>query len=189
MITGTRTLPRRHVLTVTVGAMLALTAACGDQAKPADTTASSAPAVTASAPLPTPSGSSVGGGTTVKDSGDLPDVCALLSKAEVSTLTGRSITQVDVDGAKPGDPTRYCQWQLSEGQLAVFLTRTTKEEFQLRAPQSTQVPAVADEAYLNSGHLYALYGTIQLDVYARGKSDAENVNTAKATVAALLPRI
>ncbi len=57
---------------------------------------------------------------------NIPDPFTLLSDAEVSTLTGRDITQIDKDGVDATASTRYCQWQQSSGQLAVFLSRTTQ---------------------------------------------------------------
>jgi hypothetical protein len=141
-------------------------------------------------PRPTPSASETGtAGTSVKDAGDIPDVCALLSDAEVESLTGRDITQIDKDGAQPGDISRYCQWQLSAGQLAVFLSRTTAAEFARKNADADPVPGVGQDAYLLAGHLMVLHGTVHVDVYARGGSDAENLVDAKEVVAVLLPRI
>ena len=143
----------------------------------------SAPSAT---PTPPASGSA---GTSVKDAGDIPDVCTLLSDAEVESLTGRDIVQIDKDGAQPGDISRYCQWQVYGGQLVVFLSRTTAEEFARKNTDAEPVPGVGQDAYLLAGHLMVLYGTVHVDVYARGGSEAENLVLAKETVAALLPRI
>ena len=140
-------------------------------------------------PEPTPSASDSVAGTSVNDTGDIPDVCALLSDAEVESLTGRDITQIDKDGAQPGDISRYCQWQLSAGQLAVFLSRTTAEEFARKNTDADPVPGVGQDAYPLGGHLMVLYGTVHVDVYARGGSDAENLADAKDVVAVLLPRV
>jgi hypothetical protein len=125
----------------------------------------------------------------VKDSGDLPDPCTLLSKDEVVELTGREITQVDEDGGAAGDATRYCQWQQSGGQLALFLTRTTADDFQVTVDQAKPVDGVGEDAYTHSGHLYVLYGTVQVDVYSRGASDATNLSHAKAVAKTVIPRI
>ncbi|GIE31135.1 hypothetical protein Ait01nite_041800 [Actinoplanes italicus] len=125
----------------------------------------------------------------VKDSGDIPDPCTLLSKAEVVDLTDREITQIDEDGGAAGDVTRYCQWQQSGGQLAVFLSRTTAEDFQVTVDQAEPVSGVGEDAFAHSGHLYVLYGTVQIDVYSRGASDAKNLSHAKAVAKTLIPRI
>jgi hypothetical protein len=148
------------------------------------------PVLATPSPQPTLSPSETGAaGTSVKDAGDIPDVCALLSDAEIESLTGRSITQIDKDGGQPGDISRYCQWQLSAGQLAVFLSRTTAEEFARKNTDADPVPGVGQDAYLLAGHLMVLYGTVHVDVYARGGSDAENLADAKEVVAVLLPRV
>jgi hypothetical protein len=133
-------------------------------------------------------GSSAKAGS-VKDSGDIPDPCTLLSEAEVVDLTGREITQIDEDGGSAGDPTRYCQWQQSGGQLAVFLSRTTADDFQVTVDQAEWVDGVGQDAYTHSGHLYVLHGTVQIDVYSRGASDAKNLSHAKAVAKTLIPRI
>ncbi|MFC4070053.1 hypothetical protein [Actinoplanes subglobosus] len=125
----------------------------------------------------------------VKDSGDIPDPCTLLSEAEVVDLTGREITQIDEDGGSAGDVTRYCQWQQSGGQLAVFLSRTTAEDFEITVAEAEWVDGVGQYAYTHSGHLYVLYGTVQIDVYSRGASDSRNLADAKAVAKTLIPRI
>jgi hypothetical protein len=182
----------RSIQLAVVAVTLAASAGCGviggaggdnDPTPAAATPAGATPAGTGD-----PSSAS-GLGDSVKDSGDLPDPCTLLTKAQVSSLTGKSITQVDPDGGKPGDASRFCQWQLSGGQLAVFLSRTTKDEFDVQNPESKAVDGIGDDAFTLAGHLYVLYGTVQLDVYARGGSDQENLDTSKETVALLLPKI
>ena len=125
----------------------------------------------------------------VKDAGDIPDPCKLLSEAEVVDLTGRKITQTDRDEAEPGSVTRFCQWQQSGGQLAIFLARTTADEFDNTIAGATPVPGVGEDAFSLAGHLYVLYGTVQLDVYSRGGSDAENLAEAKKIAETLIPRI
>jgi hypothetical protein len=129
------------------------------------------------------------GSESVKDSGDIPDPCTLLSKAEVSGLTGRPVTQIDEDGGATGDVTRYCQWQQEGGQLAIFLTRTTPEDFQVTVGEAAWVDGVGEDAYQHSGHLFVLYGTVQLDVYSRGASDDQNITDAARVAKTLLPRI
>ncbi|WP_433796015.1 hypothetical protein [Actinoplanes sp. CA-252034] len=124
-----------------------------------------------------------------KGTGDIPDPCTLLSEAEVVDLTGREITQIDEDGGDAGDPTRYCQWQQSGGQLAVFLSRTTAEDFQITIDEAEWVDGVGQDAYTHSGHLYVLQGTVQIDVYSRGASNAGNLADATAVAKTLIPRI
>ena len=125
----------------------------------------------------------------VKDSGDLPDPCTLLTDDEVLDSTGRQITRIDSDGGHGGDATRYCQWQQDGGQLAVFLTRTTTEQFDVRNADAEPVDGVGDDAYSLAGHLYVRYGTMQIDVYSRGSTDEENLRDAAAVAKALIPRV
>lgn len=186
----------RPILVATAVAGILALSGCGllapaeDSASEGRTAGTPVLATPSPEPDPTPSPSESGSaGTSVKDAGDIPDVCTLLSDAEVESLTGRSITQIDKDGGQPGDISRYCQWQLSAGQLAVFLSRTTAEEFARKNTDADPVPGVGQDAYLLAGHLMVLYGTVHVDVYARGGSDAENLADAKEVVAVLLPRI
>jgi hypothetical protein len=125
----------------------------------------------------------------VKDSGDIPDPCTLLTDDEVVDSTGREITRMDQDGGHNGDTTRYCQWQQDGGQLAVFLTRTTAEEFDLTSDDAEPVDGVGEDAVALAGHLYVRYGTVQIDVYSRGRTDDENLRDATAVAKALIPRV
>lgn len=138
-----------------------------------------APSSTGKAPSPTGKAKSAG----------LGDPCELLNKAEVTQLTGRAITQIDPDGASPSDAVRYCQWQLSGGQLAIFISTTTLAEFETLAGGGTPVDGVGEQAFTHSGHLYVLADGVQLDIYARGGSDAQNLKVAKLTTSKILPRI
>ncbi|MBU2666360.1 DUF3558 family protein [Actinoplanes bogorensis] len=154
------------------------------------------PAATTAAPKdkPTPAGKttepeSESGMGSVKDSGDIPDPCTLLSKQEVVSLTGRKITQIDEDGGSKGDATRFCQWQQEDGQLAVFLGRTTAEDFDIVIADAEPVDGVGEDAFTLAGHLYVLYGTVQLDIYVRGGSDDENLAVAKKVTNVLIPRV
>lgn len=122
--------------------------------------------------------------------GDLPDPCALLSRREVVHLTGRHITQIDQDGAEPGESTRYCQWQQEGGQLALFLTRTTKSGFTSQiGPDAEPVDGVGDDAFLLAGHLYVRHGRVQVDVYSYGADDAQNLADEKAVAAVVMSKI
>ncbi|MDI6099468.1 DUF3558 family protein [Actinoplanes sp. NEAU-A12] len=125
----------------------------------------------------------------VKDGGDLPDPCTLLDSGDVADLTGREVTQVDEDGGGSGDTTRHCQWQQSGGQVAIFLTRTTAEDFDVTIAEAEWVDGVGQDAYAHSGHLYVLHGTVQIDVYSRGASDEQNLDDAKEIAQALIPLI
>ena len=123
------------------------------------------------------------------EGGNFPDPCTLLSDADVTQLTGRDITQVDKDGADPTASTRYCQWQQSTGQLAVFLSHTTSNDFQVAQADSPTIAGVGDGAYSRDGHLYVLVGKTQLDVYSRGGDDAQNQDEATRVAAALIPKV
>ena len=149
-------------------------------------TGSPATAVTPAAAEPT----AVSGlGDSVKDSGDIPDPCGLLSEEQVTELTGRDVTQIDKDGLQPGEENRYCQWQQSGGQLAVFLGRTTAADFKIKIAGATPVDGVGQDAFQLAGHLYVLYGTVSIDVYSRGDSDAENLAEATAVAKVIIPKI
>jgi hypothetical protein len=147
----------------------------------------------ATTPVATPGGTTDGtaGGKagSVRDEGDIPDPCTLLTKAEVTSLTHRTITQIDQDGATAGDVTRFCQWQQEGGQLALFLSRTTAEEFKVTVAEAQSVDGVGEDAFAHSGHLYVLYGTVQIDVYSRGGSDAQNLSEEKKVAKAVIPKI
>jgi len=155
-----------------------------------DQASGSAPAATTTGnPASTTPASDSGLGDSVKDSGDIPDPCTLLSDDQVTTLTGREISQKDEDGAKDGDATRFCQWQQPSGQLAVFLSRTTESDWETTIAEAEPVDGIGEKAFTLAGHLYVLYGTVQLDVYNRGDSDEENLAKAKKIVEVLLPKI
>jgi Protein of unknown function (DUF3558) len=121
--------------------------------------------------------------------GNIPDPCTLLSDAEVTQLTGRDITQIDKDGADASAPTRYCQWQQSSGQLAVFIARSNSDEFTVAQADSPSIAGIGDAAYWRDGHLFVLVGRTQLDVYARGVDEQQNQAEAERVAAALLPKV
>ena len=171
----TATFFRRSLATAAAAAVVAL-AGCTATETTSTPAASAAPATSAAASSP---------GTT-----SLPDVCALLTTADVAALTSRSVTQVDRDGLTVTAPTRHCQWQLANGDLAVFLSTTTEADFKVRDPAATNVSGIGDEAYTSSGHLFVRSGGKQLDVYATGSTDdAGNLTVASATAEKLLPKI
>jgi Protein of unknown function (DUF3558) len=148
----------------------------------------SPPAAQESTPPP-PATSSASAQNPAGEGGTFPDPCTLLSDAEVTQLTGRDITQVDKDGADPTASTRYCQWQQSSGQLAIFLSHMTSNDFQVAQADSPTIPGVGDGAYSRDGHLYVLVGKTQLDVYSRGGDDAQNQDEATRVAVALIPKV
>ncbi|MCU7730825.1 DUF3558 domain-containing protein [Actinoplanes sp. KI2] len=151
-------------------------------------TAAGTPAGAAGRPTATAKATSGFGSATNR--GDLPDPCTLLSRHEVVDLTGRRVTRIDEDGAKPGESTRYCQWQQDGGQLALFLTRTTRSGFTRQiGPDAEAVDGVGDDAFMLAGHLYVLHGTVQIDVYSYGGDDAQNLADEKEVAAVVLTRI
>jgi hypothetical protein len=157
-------------------------AGCGRDASPPPPPAApstSATEATSSAAAQSPTG----------EGGNIPDPCTLLSDAEVTQLTGRDITQVDKDGADATASTRYCQWQQSSGQLAIFLSRTTSDDFTVAQADSPPIPGLGDAAYSKDGHLYVLVGRTQLDVYARGGDEVQSGSEAETVAAALLPKM
>jgi len=157
-----------------------------------DGPAAGAPAATATTPAatdPSPTSEASTGLGSVKDAGDIPDPCTLLSRDEVNDLTNRKITQIDEDGAAPGATTRFCQWQQESGQLAVFLSRTTEDDFKIAINGAVPVDGVGEDAFQLAGHLYVLYGTVQIDVYSRGDTDEQNLTDAKKVAKLLLPRV
>jgi hypothetical protein len=122
--------------------------------------------------------------------GALPDVCTLLTRAEVSAMAGgKQVAQVDPDGAKPGDTVRHCQWQMSGARLAIFLSPTTAAEFTQAHGKSEAVPGVGDAAYMSSGHLYVRHGNILIDVYATSGSEAAGEKLAKSAALKVIERL
>jgi Protein of unknown function (DUF3558) len=155
-----------------------------------DDSAQAAPAATAVAtPAASTTPSATSGFGTVKEAGDIPDPCGLLTQAEVTDLTGRGVSQMDPDGEQSGATTRYCQWQQPSGQLDIFLSRTTESDFQTVIEGSQPVDGVGEAAFSLSGHLYVLYGTVDIDVYSRGDSDEKNLEIEKQIAKVLIPKI
>ena len=152
-------------------------------------------AADAAGPKPTPSESGVSGlGAADQNSAgrkdDLPDPCALLSRSDVVDLTGRQITEVDGDDAKPGDTARYCQWQQDRGQLALFLSRTTADDFETGVSQAQPVDGVEGyDAFDLAGHLYVRDDDVQVDVYSHGGTDEQNLTEEVTVMKAVLPRL
>jgi hypothetical protein len=164
-------------------AVVALAALSGCGADPAPTPTS--PSVLA----PSTSASAASGMGSVKDEGNLPDPCTLLTNGDVVDLTARDVTTTDHDGQTSDSATRYCQWQQDSGQLDVFLTRTTDAEFKATIADAQQVDGVGEQAFTNSGHLYVLYGSVNLDVYSRGDTDEKNLEAEIQIAKVLIPKI
>ena len=154
-------------------------AGCGRDASPPAAQSTPATEATSSAVAQNPQGAA----------GNIPDPCTLLSDAEVSELTGRDVTQVDRDGADANAPTRYCQWQQSSGQLAVFISRTKSDDFKVAQADAPSMPGIGDDAYWRDGHLYVLVGASELDVYARGGDDQQSQAEAEKVAGALIPKV
>ncbi|MDP9796664.1 hypothetical protein J2S43_005176 [Catenuloplanes nepalensis] len=129
------------------------------------------------------------GGAKPADGGTIGDPCDLLTRIEVIALTGRQVSQIDSDGEDETAAVRFCQWQLADGQLAIFISHTTKADFELQAKAGTPITGVGDDAYTQSGHLFVLAGDTQIDVYARGGEDAANLKVAKQVATKLLPKL
>jgi hypothetical protein len=99
------------------------------------------------------------------------------------------VTTTDHDGQQGGANTRYCQWQQDSGQLDVFLTRTTDADFQTTVADAQAVDGVGQQAYSTSGHLYVLYGSVDIDVYSRGDTDQKNLEAEMEIAKVLIPKI
>jgi hypothetical protein len=155
-------------------------------------------AADAAGPQPTPSESGVSGlgaadksaKSAKKATDGLPDPCSLLSRSEVVDLTGRQITEVDGDDAKPDDTSRYCQWQQDGGQLALFLSKTTVDGFEAGVSQAQPVDGVEGyDAFDLAGHLYVRDDDVQVDVYSHGGTDDQNLTEEIAVMKAVLPKL
>jgi len=142
---------------------------------------------------PTPAASAAGtpaaGASPTRGTG-LPDVCALLTRAEVSELAGgRQVVQVDPDGAAAGSAVRHCQWQMSGARLAVFVSPTTAAEFTQAHQGHRAVAGLGDAAVFFSGHLFVRKGGLLVDVYATSSDDAAGERFAKASAEKILGRL
>ena len=171
---GTHESPSRHLIVP----VLAL-AGCGRDAPPPAAQSPSAAEATSSAVAQNLQG----------EGGNIPDPCTLFSDAEVTQLTGRDIVQIDKDGGDASASTRYCQWQQSAGQLAVFISRTTGDDFKFAQAESSSIPGLGDDAYWRDGHLFVLVGKSLVDVYARAGDEAQNQAEAEKVAGALLPKV
>ncbi len=166
-------------LGIVIVLVLVLAGCSRNASPPAAPETTAAEASTSGAVAPSPKG----------EAGNIPDPCTLLSDADVTQLTGRDITQIDRDGADANASTRYCQWQQSSGQLAVFISRVTADGFNVAKADTPSIPGVGDDAYFKDGHLFVLSGPMQVDVYSRGGDDAQNQAEAEKVAATVLPKL
>lgn len=179
---------KRLPLAVAVAAAGLVLAGC--QSSPsspsAEKPAKPAPTTQAASAVPTPTVSAsegtLGGST-------LPDICTLLSKAEVTSLTSQAVTLMTKDDGKSPNA-RYCQWQLAVGQLTVAVSVESRESFDTRNAQSVKVVGVGEAAYSLSGHLFVFAAGRDVDVYdSSATTDAGDLAVEKSTAATILPRL
>ncbi|GAA2638425.1 hypothetical protein GCM10010399_84690 [Dactylosporangium fulvum] len=169
----------------------------GTSAQPSAAPASSAASAALSlSPSPSGAKASPSGKTSGKASAPasrkadaLPDICTLLSKAEVTGLTGEQVTlMTDEGGGSPAS--RYCQWQLSQGQLTVSVVFEDRGSFDTRNKESKPVSGIGDTAYSLAGHLYVWEDGLAVDVYVSSESsDTANLNVERQTALKVLPRL
>jgi hypothetical protein len=143
---------------------------------------SSSSAKAGSSAKPTPSG-------TKKNSGALPDICSLLTKLEVAQLTNAQVTQMSNEGGNSPD-LRYCQWQLTKGQLDVTVNFDSRAGFEERNKQAVNQPGLGQAAYTLAGHLYVYNDGKVIDVYATSAdTDDANLRVEKNTLFRVLPKL
>jgi hypothetical protein len=176
-------MPRRPVQLVLVLLTGALSLAGCGVLKGADDTPTPGSAATtgaaASAPAPKKSAGPVG----------LPDICTLLTKADVKTLTGKTVTLMSNEGGNSSGA-RYCQWQLTAGQLDVTVNVETRDQFDVQNKDADQVDGIGESAYSLAGHLYVYAAGKVVDVYATSAStDAGNLKVERATAEKVLPKL
>ena len=137
----------------------------------------------------TTSGATASGSPGVDSGSSLPDICTLLSKEDVAGLTGHTVTQMSNEGGNSSNA-RYCQWQLTEGQLNVQVDNETREQFDVRNQQSTTVDGIGETAYTLAGHLYVYQAGKVVDVYATSStSDSANLAVEKETATKVLAKL
>jgi hypothetical protein len=121
----------------------------------------------------------------------LPDVCTLLSRAEVTQLAGgKPMLSVDPDGLTPAATVRYCQWQLSGARLGIQLSPTTRATFGQDHSGSEPVANLGDEAHFYSNHLFVRKATVQIDVFAStAEGVANDKRLTKAAAAMVVARL
>jgi len=145
---------------------------------------------------PTPGGAATTGGAAsapaaTKSAGPvaLPDICTLLTKAEVNSLTGKKVTLMSNEGGNSSGA-RYCQWQLSAGQLDVTVNVETRQQFDVQNKEAEQVDGIGEAAYSLAGHLYVYAAGKVVDVYATSAgTDAGNLKVERRTAEMILPKL
>jgi hypothetical protein len=186
-------MPRHPILAATVLLTGALSlAGCGALGGTTDTPTPGAAATTggaASAPAGTKATPTKG--ATAKATGPvtLPDICTLLTKAEVNSLTGQKVTLMSNEGGNSSGA-RYCQWQLSAGQLDVTVDVETRQQFDVQNKEAVKVDGIGESAYSLAGHLYVYAAGKVVDVYATSAgTDAGNLKVERRTAEAVLPKL
>ncbi|MGI5184373.1 DUF3558 family protein [Dactylosporangium sp. CA-152071] len=173
---------RRLAVTAATALLTAATlTGCGvlDKATDTPTPTGGAAAAASSAPTPTKSAAAV----------NLPDICTLLTKADVNRLTGQRVTLMTNEGGATSGA-RYCQWQLSSGQLDVTVNIETRDQFDVQNKDAKQVDGIGEAAYSLAGHLYVYADGKVVDVYATSAStDAANLKVEQRTAEAVLPKL
>ena len=183
----------RRILPLAVAALgvLAMTA-CSQLGAKTEAKPSAAPAASASAAANPSAKASAKTSASAGKSGStaIPDICKLLTKAEVAQLTGEQTTLMTDDGGGAGAPTKYCQWQLSQGQLDIAISLEDREGFDVRNKESKPVPGVGTTAYSLAGHLYIWEDGRAIDVYVTSESsDQGNLSVARRVAMQVLPKI
>jgi hypothetical protein len=176
-------MPRHRILAATALLTGALSLAGCSVLNGAGDTPTPAPAATtggaASKPAPTKSAGPV----------TLPDICTLLTKAEVASLTGQKVTLMSNEGGNSSGA-RYCQWQLSAGQLDVTVSVETRQQFDVQNKDATKVTGIGESAYSLAGHLYVYAAGKVTDVYATSApTDAANLKVERNTAEKILPKL
>ncbi|MFI5912552.1 hypothetical protein [Dactylosporangium sp. NPDC051541] len=187
----------RRILVLAAAALGALSlAACNDgkattASQPPASAAPSASTATSSAPPVTAkgSGSPKPSSSAKAAAASVPDICKIMSKAEINSLTGEQVTLMSDDGGS-STTTRYCQWQLSQGQVTITVNLETRENFDVRNKQAVPVVGVGTTAYSLAGHLYVWQNGYDVDVYVSSESsDSANLSVARRAAQQLLPRL
>lgn len=127
--------------------------------------------------------------TKTAGSGTLPDICTLMTKAEVNSLTGQKVTLMGNEGGNsPG--ARYCQWQLTSGQLTVTVNVDDRQGFDVQNKEAVQVAGIGESAYSLAGHLYVYAAGKIVDAYATSAgTDAGNLKVERRAIEAILPKL
>lgn len=178
-------MPRHRILAATALLTGALSlAGCGVLGGTADT-----------ADTPTPGGAATTGAASApaatKNAGPvaLPDICTLLTKAEVNTLTGQKVTLMSNEGGNSSGA-RYCQWQLTNGQLTVAVDVETRQQFDVQNKEAVQVDGIGESAYSLAGHLYVYADGKAVDAYATSAgNDAGNLKVERRAIEMVLPKL